>query len=123
MPKSLKPCPFSDHSLPSSPLIPNLTQRIRWPNGFRSLSGRSETGRGSAILAENFSGVRWFSEAEILAVFIQADESKCSYSKSATVPNSGRRGVHTSESKLTKAFELVTGGKPSSHSPKKANLR
>jgi hypothetical protein len=41
--------------------------------------------------------------------FIQADESKCSYSKSATVPNSGRRGVHTSESKLTKAFE---GGSP-----------
>jgi hypothetical protein len=47
--KSLKPWPFSDHSLQSSPLLPNLTQ-----NGFRSLSGRSETGRGSAILAENF---------------------------------------------------------------------
>jgi hypothetical protein len=93
-------------------ILPNMHADISVAKRFNvSLRTIRERAR-SRNLGRKLGGTRWFTEAEIIGLMT------CSSSPKDTVLNSGRRGAPTSGSRLTEAFELVTGGKPMSSLPK-----
>lgn len=92
-------------------ILSNLISDAQIVARFPGSSPRTVRARARKLgIGRRFSRTLYFTESEILG--LMQEVSKCSNQPNGKARQTSTRAGHTSESQLTKAYELATGGKP-----------